>query len=314
MTLKPGKISFVSGLPQGYSCAFPPNLYNLPDHLALLPLDGAKSFYVMDRLNQIKGLAHFLIDKEKAVSLPQRPFGSFEFCESIGFNIINSFVTWVIAQLKESGIKWIEIKTCSPIYAPYHFYKTLFSLTSHGFEVKGSDINHHIRITSTPFVSNIHRQERKRFNKCRRERFIFQVEPVSRLEEVYGFLIGCRKEKGQPISVAMEQLSLSFRVFPDRYCLFSVRKDGNLAAASVAVKVNEYVIYDFMHASPMEFNNYSPVVFLIEGIYKYAQQNQFKYIDLGISSIDNKPQVSLIRFKENIGGVATVKLRLTKTG
>jgi hypothetical protein len=312
MTIKSGKISFVSDLPQGCPYSFAPNLYNLPDHIALLDYGSIKSFYMIDHNHQIVGLINFIIEDNRAMSLPQRPFGSFEFCNSVSYDNVHKFVEWAMDQLKSMDIETVIIKHYSSLYGQDNFHKVLFALTSNGFQVTGSDINHHIQIIDCPFQKFIDRQEKKRLNKCKKEDFQFQKEPVLQLEEIYNFISICRKRKDQPVSIPIEQLSLSCKAFPDQYVLFSVRKEGKLAAASVSVIANGSILYDFMHANPEEYNVYSPVVLLVEGIYNFCQQNQFKYLDLGISSFENHPQISLIRFKENIGGIPTVKITFKK--
>lgn len=307
-----GKLSFVSGLPGGHAFSFSPNLYNLTDHIALLEHGTLKTFHILDQNNIIRGLVNFVIENDEAVSLPQRPFGSFELDSSLSFDAVNLFVQWVADQLREMNISAIIIKSSSSIYNQPNFHKTCYALTSNGFKIAACDINHHIEIADASYEKIIDRQERKRLNKCIRNKFSFNIEPYDKLEEIYNFIVTCRNEKSQPISISLEKLDESIKAFPQRYVLFSARIEDKLAAASVSVKAGERILYDFMHANPGEFQRFSPVVFLVGGIYQYCKGENLKYIDLGISSFKNSPQNSLIRFKENIGGAPTVKLTFIK--
>ena len=85
-----------------------------------------------------------------------------------------------------------------------------------------------------------------------------------------------------------------------------------MIAATVCVLVNEEVLYNFLPAHDENYKSLSPVVFLVQGIYNYAFAESLKFIDLGISSLQGKPQAGLIIFKERLGGQPASKLSFIK--
>jgi lipid II:glycine glycyltransferase (peptidoglycan interpeptide bridge formation enzyme) len=87
---------------------------------------------------------------------------------------------------------------------------------------------------------------------------------------------------------------------------------NEMVAATVCVKVKDSILYNFLPAHDSLYNMYSPMVFLMEKIYQYTSENKIKYIDLGVSSINNNPQKGLIRFKERLGSKSVSKLTFLK--
>lgn len=307
-----GRISFISEHP-GYNFSFSPNLYNLPEHLELLPSNSLQSFYMVDnQRKQIVGCVHFSIQAAVAESLPRRPFGFFEFDDRTGYNRIHDFVKYVMGALAFAGVSRIVLKGYPGIYSEKTWSKCTYALASNGFHIEKSGINHHIATGDNEYRSVIDRQEVKRLNKCVRKGLVFSKEPVSALWEVFGFICRWREEKNFEVNITIKELEESFSRFPGRYNLFAARDEGQLVAASISVIVNNEILYDFMHASPLSARRFSPVVFLLNGIYAYCRGQGVKFIDLGGSEAHGKPVRSLIRFKENIGGIPSVKLTFIK--
>jgi lipid II:glycine glycyltransferase (peptidoglycan interpeptide bridge formation enzyme) len=102
------------------------------------------------------------------------------------------------------------------------------------------------------------------------------------------------------------------QIFPQSYKLFSVSMKNEMVAATVCVKVKDSILYNFLPAHNSSFNMYSPMVFLMEKIYQYTSEKKIRFIDLGVSSINNNPQKGLIRFKERLGSKAVGKLTFLK--
>jgi hypothetical protein len=129
----------------------------------------------------------------------------------------------------------------------------------------------------------------------------------------YEFIRACRQERGQELSLPFERVQELFRRFPKEHFLFSVRQpNGEWAALTIAIQVNNEVLYNFYPASPLRCNLLSPVVMLNEGLHAFAQASGLAVLDLGTSSLDTGPNVSLLRFKRHLGGVAGLRLSWRK--
>jgi hypothetical protein len=105
------------------------------------------------------------------------------------------------------------------------------------------------------------------------------------------------------------QLTELFRLFPNNHFLFSVRDAaGEWAALTVAIQVNERVLYNFYPASPLSYNAFSPVVMLNEGLHAFGRASGLHLLDLGTSSLPTGLNQSLLQFKRHLGGILSLKL------
>ena len=281
------------------------HLYNSQEYIHQLNAP-IKSFYQIDNeLKKVLSAIHFQIIEDKAISLKNAPFGGFENNEKLYQGSINEFIAYVLNDFEDQNIKEIIIKNAPSFYnqnCPIDFTQLL---GSQEFEPIADEINHHIEITEKPMTDLMHAMEKRKHEKCVNSNFKFQKEPISQFDEIFQFIYACRKEKGQALSMKQEDLQNMAMALPESYLLFSVRDGSKLIAASICIVVNSRVIYNFYPASKLTYNNFSPMVFLVAGIYQYGQKNGVEILDLGTSMLNNKPNESLIKFKENIGGQKT---------
>jgi lipid II:glycine glycyltransferase (peptidoglycan interpeptide bridge formation enzyme) len=112
--------------------------------------------------------------------------------------------------------------------------------------------------------------------------------------------------------MTLNELKKAFEQFPEHYVLFAVLHEGRLAAASIAIKIKENILYNFYSAHPNDYNHLSPVVMLIEGMYEFCQQNNVNLLDLGTSALEGKPNFSLLDFKLRLGAKPYAKLTFEK--
>lgn len=280
-------------------------LYNSQEFIHQVK-DHIKSYYQVDSdLKKVLSAIHFQIIDGKAISLKNAPFGGFEINEKLDKTTINKFIDCFLKDLSEQKIKAIIIKIAPSFYhnnCPVDF--TLLLLTQK-FESIADETNHHIEISKDPMSALMHSMEKRKYDKCVNSNFEFRQEPLSKFDEIFQFIYDCRIEKDQSLSMQQYDLKKMVVTLPESYLLFSIRDGNKLIAASICIVVNNQVIYNFYPASSLAYNNYSPMVFLVASIYQYGQKNGFDILDLGTSMLNNEPNEGLIRFKENIGGIAT---------
>lgn len=307
------KIMFTDQIDESYSVDPEINLYNEYSHLALLD-QKIRTFYVVDQpARKAMGLIHFSVSGEEAVSLPRRPFGSFELSHKLNIAILSAFIDYIENELRRNGVRSIIIKGFSPVYHADNFTKVVFSLNQKGFAVSLVDVNYHLNTPEGGIFDQLNpRYTRRRLRLCRDEGFAFRWEDASRLPEIYEFICRSREEKGYPVSIGLDQLRRSLSGFPDSYRLCSVRREGEITATGILVRVNSRIAYDFMHASLAEYNTFSPTLLIVKGMFDFCVAGGYEILDLGVASLDNQLQSGIARFKENIGGIPTVKLTFKK--
>ena len=133
----------------------------------------------------------------------------------------------------------------------------------------------------------------------------------NQLEEIYNVLDINRKSKGNKLSLDFKSIQAICKSFQKYIKIFSaIDENEKIIATAFCIKVNKKVIYVFYWGELPEVKNYSPVVFLSEAIFYFCKKNNYKFIDIGTSSIKGVPNTDLIKFKERIGYIAAPKISL----
>ena len=146
----------------------------------------------------------------------------------------------------------------------------------------------------------------RRIAKCAQLGFSIQQEYQGKYDETYKFLAKCRLQQNLKINIDQGQFDHLLGLFPEKYMIYSVRdNNGNLAACSVIIRVNEHVAYNFLPGFDRHYNELSPLAYLQNELYDILRQQNFTFFDLGISSIDGAVQKGLATFKERMGAIKT---------
>ncbi|MCC5932140.1 MAG: GNAT family N-acetyltransferase [Cyclobacteriaceae bacterium] len=299
----------INQFPFGYAYNFENFLYNKVRHIATQGLEERVDYFLVNKVKKrIEAKIHFLIDENHAYSPYKSLFGSFEFNHRFPRAIMQEFTEFILNDLKTRNITYIKITHHASCYSERKAMVVHDILVQLGFKLKMRAVNHHIPVDIEPLETWMSANEKRRLKKCLKDGFTFNVEPESRAEEIHDFIAQKRKEKNLDISISIEKLRLYLEEFPQTYSFFSIRKDEEICAATVAVRISKKILYNFLPASDTAYNAYSPMVMLLSEMYNYCQREKFEMFDLGISTTsDGKPQKSLIRFKTNIGALEGFK-------
>jgi len=308
MTLKTFDL-LVDQLPFGYAFNFDNYLFNKLKHINTQEVSDRIDFFIVNNVKKrIEGKIHFLIVDGVAYSPYRSLFGSFEFNPRIHPNVLMDFWQFIEDELRARQIKEVRITGYAECYSPKKVELIHKMLTAAGFNITLKAINHHIAVTESPLTERMHLMEQRRLNKCRQSGFHFVQEPAEKVGEIYNFLERCRAEQNLQMSISFEKLVFYLEAFPQNYLLFSIRNGDEILAATVAIVVHRQILYNFLPGSLDKYNAFSPTVMLSDGLYTYCQDRNMELLDLGISTEKNgKDQLSLIRFKERIGGVRSFK-------
>ncbi|WP_133273167.1 hypothetical protein [Hymenobacter radiodurans] len=295
--------------------AFESFLYMQPAHLGLQRSAGQQlAFYLEDQARgQTVAQLHIVIDAGThglAYSPYQAPFGGIQLASGVPNAALKAFMLVVHATLEDLGVRRLRIRAYPFAYDPVGSALMTQVLSQLGYQVTLAELNNHLPLEQD-FEARLHPSERRRLAKCRRHGFHFEQEPLFFLPKAYEFLRRCREEKGQHLSLSEERLTELFRAFPNNHFLFSVRDPmGEWAALTVAIQVNERVLYNFYPASPLAYNAFSPVVLLNEGLHAFGRASGLSLLDLGTSTLPTGLNQSLLQFKRHLGGVLSLKLTL----
>ena len=300
------------GLPPAYA----PWLYLLPAHQAL-QTDTAEAlhFFLEEPAagRTVAQLPVFLNPAATAARSPGRaPFGAVQTSPDLPEPVLEAFLAVVETQLATRGVRHLTLRPPAFAYEPAASTRLAAVLARRGYEVGLAEISHYLPL-SRDYAAHLHPSERRRLRRCERHGLRFEQEPPLLLPLAYEFLRRCRHEKGQQLSMSLEQLQALFQALPRQVFLFSVRDAaGEWAALTVAIQVRADVLYNFYPASPLAYNALSPVVLLNAGLHAFGRASQMRLLDLGTSTLPNGLNQSLLRFKRHLGGVPSLKLTFEK--
>jgi hypothetical protein len=299
-------------IPWGYIFSFTESLFNQHDHRKLQAEAGWNSFYILHQKTKIvKAGIHFHLENGIAKSPFRATFGGFDLAEGIQPDVILNFVIFIERQLKELGAAQIFIKLPLRISSETDFTLIEKTLIDRDFQIRLNESGCILKVDEY-FYNNIHTSERSYLNKSIRNGFEFMTISLYELESVYSFLQRCHTEKKYELSMAFSEIQYLASVFPDQVFLFGVKDNDQLIAASICIRINQNVLYDFYHNHDAAYTVFSPIVFLIKGINDYAIANHIPLIDLGTAMVGDKVNTGLMEFKLKLGGERGVKYSFEK--
>lgn len=289
-------------------------LYNRLAHLYTQSEDSFYSFYLIEEsTSNLLAWIHFSQIDQSLISLPKAPFGGIETLPGISDMAIQFLLECIHDYALACKLSSFSIKSPINCYLSRETrdYRELYR--ANGFEVSQDLVNHVIPVSATPFEAIISNSEVRRLKKCKRAAFsVTQIDqPLP--EEIYDFLSQARKHKGYPLTISLETLRNLFISFPEEVLVFTVFKDDEIIALTIAVKASEDVLYNFQPATSPDYQNFSPMVLLTELLYSYCQHHNIPFLDLGTSCDHHGIQKpGLVKFKENLGCIPFRKYTFTK--
>ena len=309
------RVEFISGFPaETYMESFENHIYNDPEFIKInTGKDPIVYSAVEKETNIILAQWKFTLVKNIAMSPEIGPFGSIEMNSFIQDEVLEDFISFVDDQLRQIGAYGIKMKCHASFQSPGNTLKCKNALIRSGYILDSTDINHHIEVSNKDFISFIHPMEKRRLDKCEKKGMLIRKAGLDELEQVHDFISRCRREKDLEINIEKERFLKVINNLPEHYHIFISLINNEFASATVCVHVNNRILYNYLPASAEKFSSMSPIVMLMEHVYEFAQNMNYKSLDLGISSIDGKPQTGLILFKERIGGITSEKFTFSKS-
>ncbi|MEM7298951.1 MAG: GNAT family N-acetyltransferase, partial [Bacteroidota bacterium] len=119
--------------------------------------------------------------------------------------------------------------------------------------------------------------------------------------------------QGLQINISWSLLNTLAKKMPTTYECFGVFRGDKISAICIAVNFTNEVAYYYLPGTSPMFRNQSPMVLLIAGMVDYYRKKGFRYLDLGLSSVQGQAQETLRLFKERMGAEETDKPTFIKS-
>jgi hypothetical protein len=306
-------IFYEGELPSAYQIDFEQAIFNMPDHRLLQASTGWSSFFILHpKTIKVVAAVYFHVSDSIARSPLKNPFGSIEFADGVPLPLLFQFLEFIEQKLRSKNISAIIINAPPQKYSHHTALLSIF-LLNNDYKIKQAKVGAVIEVDENPIQKILHRSEKRRLIKSQKAGLSFREVPMVKLCCIYKFIETCREAKGYQLSLTLQELQQTINKFPEHYFLFGVYKEEQLVAASIAIRVQQNVLYEFYHDHAAEWNHLSPVVLLVEGIYRYCQSQNIALLDLGTSAVDDRPNFGLLNFKLKLGARPTPKFTFEKT-
>jgi len=272
------------------------------------------TYFDLCHLGKAKANIHFSpIDEAGTWRSPARgTFAGLSYLEDLKFRELVSFFERVESSLRSKGAKSLEILLAPQAHDQVAFAKQVYLLRSFGFEVTKCDLNQSLAIDSRKLSERMSYGNLKRLRKCERENLVAVNISLASLPKVYETLVINRASKGNSMSMTLAQLQTMADNFPKDIILFGCPDGEQLAAAALCIRLSPSVLYVFYWGDRPEYSTQSPVVTLADAIYRYGQDEGFKIMDVGTSTIDREVNFGLLEFKRGLGFSESLKLTMRK--
>ncbi|HEY9044707.1 MAG TPA: GNAT family N-acetyltransferase [Ohtaekwangia sp.] len=305
--------SFHEGvLPIAYSTDLAVSLFNRYEHLYLQSPDGWYTFYALhDKYKCVDCLMHVHLEGIDARSPLRSPFGGIECSDDIAPVVLYAFLEFVISRIKDKGATSFTIKNAPQNYRYRRAALTETFLLNNGFQVIDAEVGTIVEVKHE-FKEKADTWEKRKLRQAQEARLFFRSVSAELLDDIYLFILACRKQKGYTLSMTLADLRKTVNEFPERHHLFTIYHEGKLVAASIAIRVQDDILYNFYCDHDKEYDSYSPVVMLIDGMHRFCADESIAMLDLGTSAIEGKPNFGLLDFKLRLGGKPTPKLTFRK--
>lgn len=304
------------------SFTFPVFLFNRISHLKFQPCKNLVKFNLVNiHTNKIEAVFNLFIEGGTGYSPFRSSFGSIEFNRQLSLENLNAFIEEINKWAIKNKLKTMVVKSYPFCYAPQNSAMLTNCFLNNGYKIISADLNQHLIISDLRFkISDLfHLSEKRRLKKCEQAGFKFhkvtfsgRADTSNTIKEMYNFIKKARDRQRHPLTMNYETLVEMFHNFPNEYHIFTVRDKEKIAALTVAIKINENILYNFYPADSHHYKNFSPTVMLVKGLYDHCVENGFKLLDLGISTENSKPNFGLINFKKNLGAESSLKLTFRK--
>ncbi len=293
---------------------FEPSLFHLVRHLELQSPAGWLWYYALDeKHNRIPASLYLNVsNNDTASSVVRSPFGTIECSDDLPPEALYKFLQFVEAACKKRNLVSITLQDAPAAYAPRRSALLWTFLINLGYAATRAEVSACIKV-GDKYEDGIHENEEQVLNKSRLAGLSYGTVPAEQLDRVYGFIAACHQLKGYALSMNYEDLRRTVSVFPERFILSCVFDNKQIVSASVAIRINKSILYNFYMDHDAGYNKLSPPLLLMEGMYRYCRDNGIELLDLGTSALGGQPNFGLLAFKLRAGAFPSPKLRFEKT-
>ncbi len=272
----------------------PPEDFHFPLESFLSERSEGFNWYQWVKKDKVLASLSLVIEEQSAISLPQSPFGGFRVHEPLHSETIQNFLDAVLHDLKEKKVHNFRI-TQAP--RPYEEQSDMidYLLFKSGFRAD-SILNHQFYIGKKKIKNWVKEKGGKIAKKTKSQGLKSEFAPIRNFEFL-GKIREWNRSRGYDESIDQNAIIQQVSLFPERYFEISIRKDGRLVGAALAVSLTPDSVYYFKSAIDPSCEIKHGGDILVHELFLLAASLKLNFIDLGSSDKELEANHQLIFFK-----------------
>ncbi|MFC1562822.1 GNAT family N-acetyltransferase [candidate division KSB1 bacterium] len=282
-------------------------IFHLQKFLKYHPKNRFKDYHLMFIMNN--KLVAVIPGTEKEnngktfISHPGASFSGIAIKNDISINQIGFIIKSLINHLKENNFTKIIINQ-APLPFMNKLYESIdFSYYSNGFKSVKKEISSIIFLDfkNKGDIINSLKPSTKRSVKKALKFGVFNKE-TKKVEAFYNILkVNLNSVYHVQPTHSLKELKSLLKSFPERIKLFGTFLENKLVGGVVVFLCNKNSALIFYNAIDRKYQHYRPANSQIYHTMEWLWEKNYKYLDLGISSVNMKPNPGLIKFKLGFG-------------
>ena len=281
--------------------SFPVPLFFRPSFVYRKGNESVLSFQMQQKDGAAQALAYFFLNDQEAISIQASPFGSIYGNEECTTEILTDFVSGIKHSLIQQGIRSVVIRHYPACYATALHDKVLQALLNNGFKITCTEYNQYLPLNNASKREVFDHSKLHLIKKCNEANFSVNISSTFDADTWYDMITRARKLRGHPMTIDLESLRLLNKGNEEAYHFFEIKDGDKIIACAIGVQVTVDVLYYFLAADEDEYRSYSPMTFLLDGMYDFACSKNIKVLDMGISSSQGILNEGLFWFKKTFG-------------
>lgn len=289
------------------------HIFNEPEYFNLHSSSNHDIYAQLVRRSDLKVFAtiSFYEDAPGVFLSPIRgTFGGISLNDHLDFLNLDNFLSTLVRYLISNGARELFIKCAPSSHDSVLFSKLLSILNRNNFALECLEVNYDFLVNNRKFIDQIDYGNVKRIRKMTKTGFFSEKISNTSLSRVYEVISENRLRLGVAVSMTENQLKNMIDLFSDRIHLFAVYRNSSrseILASAFCIAINDSILYVLYWGDVANMSSYSPVALLADAIYQFCQENGFELLDIGIATLKGAPNFGLVKFKQNLGFVESIK-------
>lgn len=232
-------------------------------------------------------------------------FGGLVISKDIGIECIDSIIENLCTYAQDYNLSYVDMTLTPYIYNTIPSEEVEFLLVRKGYKLAKMDL-----ACALPLTENNFRNSTFRSVKSAISNNILIVFDDSDFDTYWKILDNNLRTKHNAVTThTLDEIKKLKKMFPDKVLLVSAYYNGNMIAGAVIIIGNDNSFEVFYMAQNYDYQNLRSMNLIIYDIYMWGSRNQFKFMNLGVSTENQGKDInwSLFHFKEGFNGRGVIR-------